>query len=625
MSVLRDRIFGYYSQKNKMSNYSNEKSSDSNANSKPPVDGWDLDAFNEIDEEDNKNLHSDNDEDSGGLLESVNKKSYGQTEGLRRIREVEGLKTMRVISYVSCIGFFIIGYGESVFVPLSAETQDRAALISFFASAFLGSYVTAACNHHFGRRNCIRAACVIQIIGAMITAVSWNQFTFVAGRAFTGASIASLSLTIPLYIGELSFPSVRGLNLTKLTLFTILGALTADFMREYETKIKLSLGVIPSFILFFVFNFFPESPQWLVLHEKIDEAKQILAKFRDSDEAAFSEIKKISSSLDLPIHPSFSMRYIMIFRDKPTRRAVLTGFSLMIIQQLTSINILTNYPSIYYSLADFGESTSAQLSFLSFIPYVIGISISILLVDRVGRRKLTLISLLLVSLSLIALGASFYSVRIHSGSVNNFTPATDKYHPCLKQPAIFWDGITSNCYECLQIQNCGYCDNKCVRGDTSGPFFLDSRSKEACAVGADWIIGSCSPNKYSYITFGSLLFFFFAAGIGMAGMPWTINAEIFPLHHRSTAMGFTVAFHWSMKALVTGTFLELSSISMFTVHGVFWLYSFYTIFGLLWLYFALPETKGLPLEETTRLFLNSYCHRYSPVEQDEMMSSIEMN
>lgn len=124
--------------------------------------------------------------------------------------------------------------------------------------------------------------------------------------------------------------------------------------------------------------------------------------------------------------------------------------------------------------------------------------------------------------------------------------------------------------------------------------------------------GSCSSPNWSFKfcptdsrTAGWTIFValfvylaFFASGMGC--MPWTINAEIYPLRVRSFALSVATSVCWVTNLLVSFTFLSI--VDTLSVYGAFWLYASIALFGFGYLWKELPETKGLELEEIQQIF-----------------------
>jgi MFS transporter, SP family, solute carrier family 2 (myo-inositol transporter), member 13 len=245
------------------------------------------------------------------------------------------------------------------------------------------------------------------------------------------------------------------------------------------------------------------------------------------------------------------------------------------------------------------ENTAVWLSGFTALAQVTGIAASIYLVDRAGRRQLILISLGLVSICLLGLGGSFYLSRVSSRSVLS----TDG--ECHGIKALVWSGITTYCYDCAQMQECGFCGGRCVAGDEKGPFQRHNSTgafdQQVCARDTQWIYKSCS-NPWGWLSVFFMVAYLMAFGIGMGGLPWTINSEIFPSRYRSMAVSCSTASNWIGNLIVSSTFLSISRPESMTAYGAFWMYGCVAVIGFVWLFFTLPETKGLSLEEIEQMF-----------------------
>uniref|UniRef100_A0A7R9ZYA5 Hexose transporter 1 n=1 Tax=Pyrodinium bahamense TaxID=73915 RepID=A0A7R9ZYA5_9DINO len=99
-------------------------------------------------------------------------------------------------------------------------------------------------------------------------------------------------------------------------------------------------------------------------------------------------------------------------------------------------------------------------------------------------------------------------------------------------------------------------------------------------------------------------------GAGLSPVPWTVNAEIYPLHVRAQCVSLSTCTNWSMNFIVSQTFLSLArALSLDPEHpkshpdGIFLLYAGIASVGMVFAWFRMPETKGLSLEQIGDLFV----------------------
>lgn len=214
-----------------------------------------------------------------------------------------------------------------------------------------------------------------------------------------------------------------------------------------------------------------------------------------------------------------------------------------------------------------------------------GTVVGIRAIEKYGRRKLLLASLLGVIISLILLGFAFSALDNHSPIV-------------LQEESSCEASGTDRCSQCIR-EGCGYCSlSTNATLETNLGVCLSASNQTMCsALDGTWYIETSCPARSTDIVFVlvSLILYLVAFSPGLGPVPWALTSEIFHDDIRATAAGICAAANWMANAVVAQSFLTL--VYILGEGAVFWLYGAIAMFGTFWTFMFLIETKGLTLDE----------------------------
>uniref|UniRef100_A0A8C4NEC6 Solute carrier family 2 member 13b n=1 Tax=Eptatretus burgeri TaxID=7764 RepID=A0A8C4NEC6_EPTBU len=545
-----------------------------------------------------------------------------------------------VLTIFAAVGGFLFGYDTGVvsgamlllrqrfvLTPLWQELVVTATVGAAALSTLLGGLVGIA--DILGRRMVILVSATVFAVGSVLLASSGNREMLLLGRVVVGLGIGMASVTVPVYIAESSPPTLRGRLVTVNTLFITGGQFCASVVDGAFSNITdgwrymLGLAVIPAVIQFIGFLFLPESPRWLAKHGRLEDARLVLTNIIGSDTASGvsqsassdteldepplglveMEMQSIQASLDTEKAESHSKVLSEMLRHMPTRRALILGCSFQIIQQFCGINTVMYYSATIIQMAGVRDNSraiwiAAGVAFTNFLGSIIGVW----LVERVGRRVLTLTSLIGTLFGLMVLGGAFLFAALTSPPVSFSTPLAAA--PCSQYKI---------CDPCMQDPVCGFCYSLNVSMVVLGscdPAKVDGSEgaiSGRCSNGTEnnfyyWAYNYC-PTPYAWLAVLGMVMYLLAFAPGMGTMPWTVNAEIYPLWARGTGNSASATVNWLSNVVVSLTFLHLAEYLKY--FGVFFLYLGLSFLGFIFLALTLPETRGRSLEEVQQLFSTS--------------------
>jgi len=518
------------------------------------------------------------------------------------------------LAMFAALGGFLFGYDtgviSSAMIPikkkfnLSVELQEVVVSITI-GGAILGSMTSAVLNEKFGRRITLIIASFVFTIGAIMMAFTNGVIFLILGRLTVGIAIGYASMTVPIYIAEAAPSSIRGQLVTLNQLFITFGQFSASILNGVFSYIPtdswrymLGFAGVPSFIMFVGFIFMPESPRWLINKGKLVEAKAVLCKLRGTTNVQ-EELDNIQhSNSSNQGNKESSLKKILTNRG--TRRALIVGCGLQMFQQLSAINTVMYYSGTVIELAGVeDEITIIWLAAAVASGNFIFTLLAMFLIEKAGRRKLLLSSVFGVFVALCMLTGTFYLLQKDSPKVTLNAPETFK-QSCSKY---------TQCFSCVQDATCGFCYSLNNNVISNGSCLLtnsqDKPQSYYCnttiyhSADVKWT-GKVCPTSFVWLPVAAMIFYLAMFAPGLGPMPWTINAEIYPLWGRSIGTSMSTATNWIFNLLISLTFLNLiQSVSMY---GAFMLYAVCTFVGFIFLYALLPETKGKPLEEIEKLF-----------------------
>ncbi|KAG8439903.1 hypothetical protein GDO86_005896 [Hymenochirus boettgeri] len=560
---------------------------------------------------------------------SINSQGTGDLERAARRQFQQDVTPgfVYVVSVFSALGGFLFGYDTGVVsgamlllkkeMNLSALWQELL-VSSTVGAAALSALAGGGLNGALGRRPCILLASFMFTIGAAILAAAGNKETLLGGRVVVGLGIGIASMTVPVYIAEAAPPHLRGRLVTINTLFITGGQFFAavvdgafSYLPRDGWRYMLGLSAVPAVLQFLGFLFLPESPRWLIQKGQTQRARRVLTQIR-GNQTIDEEYDSIKNSIDEEEKEGGTggpIIYRMIIYP-PTRRALLVGCGLQMFQQLAGINTVMYYSATILQMSGVDDDRlaiwlAAVTAFTNFIFTLLGVW----LVEKLGRRKLTLGSLTGTTVALLVLALGFLlSAQVSPPVTNTPRDPLGQNSTCTQY---------SYCNKCMLDPNCGFCykkngssiiDTSCipVNSETTdksawGRCVNETVSK---ADGSIWAYNYC-PTSYSWTALLGLIFYLVFFAPGMGPMPWTVNSEIYPLWARSTGNACSSGVNWIFNVLVSLTFLHTAE--YLTYYGAFFLYAGFAFVGLIFIYGCLPETKGKKLEEIESLFENRLC------------------
>jgi len=318
---------------------------------------------------------------------------------------------------VSAVSALLYGYDTGIIsgalLQISDEFEigsgmEQVIAASILLGAVIGALVCSRLSERRGRQGTILFIAVIFAVGALACALAPSPWLLSLGRILLGFAVGGGTQTVPMYVAELAPAALRGrLVLTfqvgiglGIVISTIVGATEA-----FDWRISIGSAAVPALIMLVLMLRLPESPRWLVKHESADAAREVLKKIRPSEDDVEAELNEIIELVEEEREAKTSGWGGL--RKGWVRPALIVGCGIAIATQLSGIEMIIYYAPTILTDNDFSTTAALRVSVALGVTYLVMQVVGLSIVDRVGRRRLTLTMIPGAALSLAALGAIF--------------------------------------------------------------------------------------------------------------------------------------------------------------------------------------------------------------------------
>ncbi len=351
----------------------------------------------------------------------------------------ENTRLIVLISVVATIGGFLFGFDSGVINGTqdglhqafrSGEWMQGFEIASMLLGCAVGAFSAGRLADRLGRRNVLILSAVMFLLSALGAGAAVSSGWFIAARVVGGFAVGAASVISPAYIAEVAPARYRG-RLATVQQIAIITGLTAAFLSNYLLAAAAGasteplwggqaawrwmfwMQAAPSLLFLLLLLTIPESPRYLVVKRRKDDALRVLTRLLGGDKAR-ATLEEIDASLSNDHHrPRLSdLKSRATGRIRPI---VWVGVGLACFQQLVGINVVFYYGAVLWQAVGFSENDALLINVLSGALSIGACVVTVLLIDRIGRKPLLWFGSAGMSLSLALVVVAFASGSLAAG------------------------------------------------------------------------------------------------------------------------------------------------------------------------------------------------------------------
>ncbi|KAJ4154173.1 hypothetical protein LMH87_010634 [Akanthomyces muscarius] len=294
------------------------------------------------------------------------------------------------------------------------STYQGITVAAYNLGCFLGAIITIFIGNPLGRRRTIMIGCFTMATGALLQSTAFQLPHFIVGRIVTGVGNGINTSTVPTWQSESAKSSDRG-KLVMIEGSLITGGIALSYWinygfafigeKEVAWRFPLAFQILFAVVIFVSISNLPESPRWLVMAGREDDALDVLEALNEKPRTDVVIQKEFADIKETVVEMSKgSYRSLFDMSEYREFHRVVLAYVNQMFQQISGINLITYYaPTLYGRVGLQGPNINKLLAACNGTEYLLASFIPIFIIEKTGRRPLMLFGAFGMSVSMAVL------------------------------------------------------------------------------------------------------------------------------------------------------------------------------------------------------------------------------
>ncbi|KAI9926579.1 hypothetical protein MW887_004347 [Aspergillus wentii] len=291
-----------------------------------------------------------------------------------------------------------IGHVENKEAVVKNSLLEGGIVSVYYLGTLVGCFLGGSVSDRFGRIKSFAFGATWGIIGATLQCTAQNPTWMIIARLINGIGTGVLNGTVPVYGSEIAEYHSRGQFIAMEFTLNIFGVVVAYWLgfglsyvdngqSEFQWRFPVAFQNVMLLTLLGACWFFPESPRWLCMVGRREEALYVLTRLRGEGEAAQTELMEIEVVVELEQEAKHTSYFHMLFGFGGGKLAYcpksaacdLVADSAKLVRNCRRHHVCTD-------IAGFDSQKALWISGLNNIFYTLATLICVFTLDRIGRR-----------------------------------------------------------------------------------------------------------------------------------------------------------------------------------------------------------------------------------------------